>query len=264
MPPKIMNPIKTLIVDDEQHGRNTLSRFLAKYCPDIEVIGTASSVDEAELQIRQHSPQLVFLDISMPEEDGFGLYSRLPGHSFYTIFVTAFEEYALRAIRHHALDYILKPVNINELVGAVDHARKTIAVNPSRNIEEVRQMLHRKPLAEKIALPLPDGFIYKDPKDIIRCEAVANYTSFHFSKGPSLLVCRNLGGYEDILEPYGFARVHHHHLVNIAHIEKYQRGRGGMLIMSDGAEVLVSQRKKEELLKRIDLSSSGISELRVG
>jgi two-component system LytT family response regulator len=248
-----MSKLATLIVDDEEDGRNSLRNFLAKYCPDVAVVAEAASIAEAVQQIKLHNPKLVFLDINMPGESGFELFSRLPTPTFKTVFVTAHDEWALRAIKHHALDYLLKPIKIAELIAAVNHAKQVTDFDHAlQNISNVLKTLHKPSLTEKIHLPVLDGLVYVHISDIVRCEAEGGYTYFHFTNRPKMLVCRLLGSFENILEIHGFVRVHHHHLVNIAHVERYQRGRGGIVYMSDGSEVIVSQRKKDEFLRAIE------------
>lgn len=249
--------LNTLIVDDEEDSRISLQHFLTKYCPAVRVIGTASSVQEALVIIRNSQPDLVFLDINMPHENGFELFRELPDPDFYTIFVTAYEEYALKAIKHHALDYILKPVNIAELIKAVSRANQLFDKQAvSRQISNLLQSVQRPQAPERISIPLGDGYLYVPVQDIIRCEAESSYTVFYFTNRNKIVVTRTLGSYEVLLRPYGFIRVHSQHLINMHHVEKYQRGRGGVVLMSDKKEVIVSQRKREEFLRLIGQGNS--------
>ena len=247
-----MSKIRTVIVDDEYESRQTLLGFLSKYCPDIEVMGEASSVAEAVNMIAALAPELVFLDINMPAENGFQLFSKLSGTDFYTIFVTAYDEYALQAFKHHAVDYLLKPVVIHELIAAVN--RIAALVGEKSKIQLLSGLLDnfRYPAEPaKIALPTMEGLEYVRITDIIRCEASDNYTYIYFSDGKKIVVSRTLVVYEELLKGKGFARVHHQHLISLHHVEKYVRGRGGIVIMSDKKVIQVSQRKKEEFLKLI-------------
>lgn len=244
--------LTTLLVDDEEDSRITLRNFLTRYCPNVQIVSEASSVAEACIAIEQYAPALVFLDINMPHENGFALFRRIPDPEFYTIFVTAYDEYALQAIKQHALDYILKPVNITELIRAVGRAGQLH--NQQGIIHRFEQFLSLEPKASspaKIGLPTTNGFIYVPVSDIIRCEAEGSYTFFHFCNRKPMLICRTLGTYETVLKEHGFIRVHHQHLINLNHVEQYQRGRGGSILMSDKHEVIVSQRKKEDFLKAI-------------
>lgn len=243
--------MNTLIVDDEQDGRESLHRFLLKYCPEVSSIREAASVAAAVEAVREYPPDLVFLDINMPEENGFALFAALPTPSFRVIFVTAYDQYALQAIRHEALDYLLKPVNIDELIRAVSKASSGLQHhNIQRSVERLAALLNGA--EPRISLPVTEGFLYVPVQDIIRCEAEGNYTLFYCRNRPKVVVSRTLGSYQEQLEALGFVRIHHQHLVNVQHVEKYHRGRGGMVQMSDGKMIDVSQRKKEEFLRRIE------------
>lgn len=245
--------LTTLLVDDEEHCRIALRNFLTRYCPDVSVIGEADTVATARRLVAELGPDLVFLDISMPPEDGFALFRDLPAPGFHTIFVTAHDEYALKAIKHHALDYLLKPLNISELIRAVGHAKALREQGSMQaQLSQLLQSAQQPGLPEKICLPLADGFTYVPVREIIRCEAEGSYTIFHFSGRNKVVVSRTLGSYEAVLKDYGFIRVHHQHLINPEHVERYQRGRGGIVVMSDKKEVVVSQRKKDDFLRQIN------------
>lgn len=245
--------LNTLIIDDEEDSRITLHNFLTRYCPDVRIAGEADSVPAACELIAGSMPDLVFLDISMPHEDGFALFRRFPEPAFHTIIVTAYDSFALNAIKHQALDYILKPVNIGELVQAVNRVKVIREQgNVQRQISQLLQSSRKPDLPEKIGLPQADGFLYIPVKDIIRCEAEGSYTVFYIAGRSKVMVSRILGSYEALLKEYGFIRVHREHLINPAHVERYQRGRGGTVFMSDKKEVIVSQRKKDDFLKQIN------------
>lgn len=246
----MVSKITTLIVDDERDSRQTLLSFLTKYCPDVEVVAEAASVAEAVQAIRRTAPELVFLDINMPREDGFELFRKIPQPDFKVVFVTAYDAYALQAFRHHALNYILKPLDINELMETIERVRKLQEprINEQR-LQALLQALPKPVVPDRIALPVLDGLIYVYLDDIIRCEADGNYTSVYFTNRSKLVVSRTLGVYEELLRDRGFARVHHQYLINLKHVERYQRGRGGTVIMSDKKEITVSQRRKDEFLK---------------
>lgn len=247
------NPLTTLIVDDEPDGISTLRNFLAKYCPGVTVLGEASSVDDAITKINTLHPQLVFLDINMPGASGFEVFDTIKDPDFQVVFVTASDDHALQAFKHHAVNYILKPVNIDELVDTVNRVRKLVAAEAAgTDSGPFSQPVARTTLPNKITLPVLDGLVYVEIDQIIRCEAEGNYTIFHFANRPKMLVSRTLGSYEKLLLPHGFFRIHHHHLINLAHLEKYQRGRGGLVIMSDKKSIAVSHRKRDEFLKLID------------
>jgi two-component system LytT family response regulator len=250
--------ITTLIVDDEFGSRKTLHNFLVKYCPEVEVVAEAASVEEAVAAIKRTSPELVFLDINMPDEDGFELFNKIPQPDFYTVFVTAYDEYSLRAFKHHALDYILKPIDINELTEAVGRILKLQNhKEDAHRLKSILQTGQQTFLSGRIALPVSDGLAYVQVNDIIRCEAEGSYTNMYFTNRTKIVVCRSLGIYEDLLKEHGFARVHHQHLINLKHVERYRRGRGGIVFMSDKKEIDVSQRKKDEFLKLLGGNHAG-------
>lgn len=245
--------LTTLIVDDEPDGINTLRNFLAKYCPDVVVLDDAKSVDEAAKKISRHHPQLVFLDVNMPGANGFELFNKIKEPEFQVVFVTASDDHALKAFKHHAVNYILKPVNIDELIDTVNRVKKLVATETTvPGAASFIQPVNKASRPNKITLPVLDGLIYVDIGEIIRCEAEGNYTTFHFTNRPKVLVSKTLGSYEKALLPHGFFRIHHHHFINLAHLEKYQRGRGGLVIMSDKKSIAVSQRKRDEFLRLID------------
>ncbi|PSK91537.1 LytR/AlgR family response regulator transcription factor [Taibaiella chishuiensis] len=250
--------LSILIVDDEEGSRKTLRHFLERYCTDVQVVAEADSVATAVLEIEQHKPMLVFLDINMPQENGFALFNKIPKPSFQTIFVTAYDSYALQAIRQQAIDYILKPLNVKSLTEAVERARQYCTQQQlAERVGDLLVSLQPGPAPKiKIDLPTTNGFIYVSVAEIIRCEALDNYTSFHFTDRKPVVVCRTLGHYETVLKDFGFIRVHHQHLINPDHLLQYQHGRGGTLLMSDQAEVSVSQRKREEFLKSIRIKTA--------
>jgi two-component system LytT family response regulator len=246
-----MTRIKTIIIDDEIKSRKILNGFLLKYCPDIEVISEAASVREAIAVIELQKPDLIFLDINMPKENGFELFNKIKAPDFQTVFVTAYDQYALKAFRHQAIDYILKLINIAELIKTANRI-KTLQ-NYKANTDQLHAFLQSAPkkniTPDRIALPVADGLTYVQTDDVIHCEAQGNYTYFHFTNRSKLLVSRTLGFYEDLLKNRGFVRIHHHYLINLMHVQKYQRGRGGIVIMTNKTELSVSQRRKDDFIK---------------
>ncbi|WP_288878819.1 LytR/AlgR family response regulator transcription factor [Pedobacter panaciterrae] len=250
-----MSKIRAILVDDEYESRQTLLHFLSRYCPDIEVSGEACSVDEAAGIITAIAPELVFLDINMPVENGFKLFEKLPDINFYSVFVTTYDEYAVQAFKHHAADYLLKPIVIHELVATVNRIAKLIEdKNKMHQLSFLLDGFRQPAEITKIALPTMEGLIYVYTMDIVRCEANDNYTHIYFKDGKKIIVSRTLAVYEEALKGKGFARVHNQHLINLQHVEKYIRGRGGIVIMSDEKAIQVSQRKKEEFLRLIGIN----------
>ncbi len=242
--------IKAIIIDDEQDCRDALINILERYCSGISVAGQAANVRDGLSIIKTQEPDVVFLDIQMPDGTGFDLLEKLEKVEFQVIFVTAYDHYALTAFKFSALDYILKPVDPQQLIRAVEKIRLAPA-----GLDELKQklniLLRNKNGFERITLPTLEGLSFVDVKDIIRCEAEGNYTWFYIDTGKKILITRTLKDYEDLLTPFGFFRVHHSHLVSIKYVDRYVKGGGGLVIMADGAKVDVSRRRKDEFLKQM-------------
>lgn len=212
----------------------------------------ADSVKTALQEIATHSPDVVFLDIEMPFGNAFDLLEQVKDIHFETVFVTAFSNYALKAIHFSAAYYILKPIDIDELIVAVEKIKKAKegkkhALHTQiliENIHTTNKQLH------KLVLPVLDGFEVVQIKDIVRCEANDNFTHFYFTSGKHLLICRTLKFYEQTLEDFGFLRIHKSHLINLQYVKKYKKGKGGQAIMSDDSEIEVSPTKKDEFLEK--------------
>lgn len=249
-----MKHIQTILVDDEARALTSLEKLLSIHCKEIDVVGSCRDADEAIAMIRQVSPDLVFLDISMPGKDGFELLQEIPQISFEIIFVTAYNQYMLQAFQFSAVDYILKPVDYRLLMAAVKRAGQRIG--QQSGIQHVETLLHNILLKDstrkrKLCIPSLRGFQVIESKDIIYCEANSNYTAIHLTHGPAILASKPLLEYETLLHDSGFIRVHKSYLVNLDQIKEYVKGEGGSLILSNGTEVEVSRRRKEELLHRI-------------
>jgi two-component system LytT family response regulator len=247
--------IKAVIIDDEPKSVKILSTMLQAYCPGITVAGTTHNALEAEALIQQVQPQLVFLDIEMPHANGFDILDTFRPLPFEVIFVTAFNEYTLKAFRYNVLDYLLKPVSIEELQEAVHKAVRNIQLkNFNAQLDQFLQD-YRKPVQslQRIALTDKHGAIFISVPDIVRCEASGGYTSFVIKNRKKIVSSRNIKEYEELLPTDTFFRVHNSHLVNLNCIRIYHRGRGGYLEMEDGAVIEVAVRRKEDLLLRIGL-----------
>lgn len=228
---------KALIVDDEVHCCNTLNRLIKQHCPQIEIIGSANSVDQAKPRFVEGAIDLIFLDVEMPEKNGFELLNQGNYQNIQTIFTTAHEKYALPALRNGALDLLLKPVAADDLVNAVDKLGQNRNVTP-------------KKINGKIALPTLKGISFCFPHEIIRFEADGAYTRV-IRLEDSIMVSRNIGYLEKIMDSNLFFRVHRSHLVNLSHIRQYIRGKGGEIVMSDESYIEVSRTKREDLLLAI-------------
>ena len=246
---------KAIIVDDEKDSRDTLNRYISKYCVDVEVVGMAENIQEAQKTIVANQPDLVFLDVEMPFGSGFDLLDTLDKVDFDVIFVTAFSEYALDAIRWSAASYLLKPVNIDDLVAAVDKVKENKSTgNPVDHtgilLENIREINAQK---KKIVLPTMEGFDVVRVSDVLYCSAADNFTSFHFITGKKALICRSMKHYEKLLTNLGFQRIHRSHLINLEYVNQYRKGKGGIVVMENGDELDVAQSRKSAFLKRFKL-----------
>jgi two-component system LytT family response regulator len=247
--------IKTIIVDDEEKSRVTLNNLLVKHCPGIVVVDQCQSVAEVVKSISKNSPDLIFLDIEMPFENGFTLLEKIKNPSFRVIFTTAYDQYAIRAIKYSALDYLLKPVDVDDLKIAVEKFEGDKKNNAPRSdeYEMLLSALKLKSKSAKIAVPTFDGLQMINVVDIVKCVADESYTHITLTNGTKLVVSRILKEFEDLLSEFNFFRVHNSSLINLTHVKKYIKGDGGYVIMSDDETVEVSRRKKNELLTKLTL-----------
>lgn len=246
--------MRTIIIDDEADGRDAIRISLEKYFPEITIAGIFGNPEEGLNAIRDSPPDLLFLDIQMPQMSGFDLLNVLMPLSFEVIFVTAFDQYAIKAIRFSALDYLLKPIDIDELRSAIERAKGRIAQkNSAHQYESVIHNTRQRPgRIERLAVPTGEGIEFFNTADIIYCEADGSYTTLHLCNGQKTLVSRNLKDFENLLGDSGFSRVHHSFLININHVQKYVKGEGGYVVMTGNHHVDISRRKKEEFLKLLD------------
>ncbi len=243
--------IKTLIIDDEFVSRNVLRKLLTLHTPDIEVIKECANANEGKLAIEELQPQLVFLDISMPGKSGLDMLKEIEDINFEIIFVTAFHEYTIQAIRFSAIDYLLKPVDKNELIQAVDRVKEKISHAESK--EPVKTFLYNIQQAQtsqemQLCVPGIKGFQIIKLRDIVYCEADNTYTVIHLGENKKLIASRPLMDYESLLQDASFVRIHKSYLINIQHLKEYQKGEGGTAIMSNGKQLDVSRRKKEHFI----------------
>ncbi len=243
--------ITSILVDDEQSSRETLLTILHRYCPDVKILAQASNVQEAFEQIQQFKPELVFLDIEMPQGNAFTLLDKFDEISFNIVFTTAYKQYALEAIKVEALDYLLKPISINEVIQAVEKIKKKKKRAPLMK-NDIAQMTtsfqHAQQSNPYLAISVSNGYemIFRD--DIVRCEANESYTFLILKGGVKKIISKRLGDLENILAANDFFRIHHSHIVNRKHIKNYVRGEGGTIITDDDQEIPVSRRKKTEFL----------------
>lgn len=249
-----MNPIKTILVDDEPRGLNSLQKLLQMNCPEVEIAGMSTSVMDAREKINQLHPQLVFLDIAMPGKTGFDLLNEMPSIDFETIFVTAHSNYMIQAFHFSAVDYLLKPVDADQLTEAVRRAGKRLDQKAGGNqIQALLHNMHQKGNSQRMKLCIPSlkGFQVVDISDVIYCEASSNYTNFYFSDRTVICSSKPIHEYEELLGDCNFVRIHKSYLANLEHIKEYVRGEGGSIILSNGSEIEVSRRKKDLLMVRM-------------
>lgn len=244
--------ITAVIIDDERHSVETLAWKLENYCPEVIVISTFTDPTEGLEYLTATPPQLLFLDIEMPQLNGFELLKRLNPIPFEVIFTTAYDEFGVRAIKVSALDYLLKPIQVDELKEAVEkHKQKTMKLTNSQlkvlfsNIQEEQQGR-----SGKIALATKESIEFVFPEEIIACSSDSNYTMVYLNSGRKKLISRTLKDIEELLSDYQFFRVHHSHLVNLTHVKEFMRHDGGYLVMSNQMTLPVSRSRREELLKR--------------
>jgi len=238
--------IKSIIVEDEATSRDILKTYLLKYCPNVEILGEAENVDEALVLIRKHNLDLVFLDVEMPYGNAFDLLDKVGDRDFETVFVTAYNHYAIDALNAHACYYLMKPVSIDELIKAVDY----VSDIKQKENALVDQILKPKinSIEGKITIPQQNGFDVLETSNILYCKADDNYTEIYLQNKKKKLVSKTLKYFEDALKESGFARVHKSYLVNVDEIRKYVKGKGGSVILSNGKEIMVSASKKSALL----------------
>ena len=244
--------ITATIVDDEPYSCEALVTLLERYCPDVKVLDICYSAASALQSIREQKPQILFLDIEMPHMNGFELLEELPEIDFELIFTTSYDQYAIKAIRFSALDYLLKPVDQEELKKAVQKAVSGMKHSLPQQIDILLQKLNHPTIAvNKIAIPTMEGLEMVLVENIINCESDRNYSILFLKNKQKIIASRSLKEIEEMLDDYSFARVHHSHLVNLNEVEKYIKGEGGYLLMSDGTTVDVSRSRKEILLKKL-------------
>lgn len=241
--------LRTIIIDDEQDAVNFIKSIIEEYCPKLELVGTANSAKDGSKIIIEKTPDLVFLDVEMPHGSGFDLLSNFPNNTFDVIFVTAFNHYAIKAIKFSAVDYILKPINISELIQAVDKVidGKTKNQNRGENFTTLLENV-RSSLPAKLAIPTSDGMEYLNTKEIIRVEADRSYSWFFLVDRRKILVSRNLKEYQELLSDRNFFRTHNSHLINLEYVKKYIRHEGGAVELTDGTQVPISRGKRDLFL----------------
>lgn len=243
--------IRTILVDDEPGNSDILTALLTQYCPSILLCGQAGNIDEAVRLISEVSPQLIFLDVQMPGGSGFDLLDRISNKQTEVIFVTAYDSFLLKAIRYSAIDYIMKPINLEELTAAVKRADERLSNKMiNRQLELLLSNLRQPAQVQRIAIPYKNEYLFVSVADIVRLEAKGSYTEIFLVGNKHYLVSKNIKEYEELLPESLFSRVHNAHLVNLNFIKTYHKGRGGHIEMQSGMSIEVSARRKEEFLSR--------------
>jgi two-component system LytT family response regulator len=237
--------LKAILVEDETNSREILRNYIGKYCPNIDLVGEAASIKEALMLIENNILDLVFLDVEMPFGNAFDLLDQLPDRTFETVFVTAYDHYAKDALNNHAAYYLTKPINIDELINAVNYVEGVREKEASLEGEVLSTI--SKGVEGKLTLPQQDGFQILNVAEILYCKADDNYTEIYLLN-KKILVSKTLKYFEDALAEFPFARVHKSFLVNVNEVVKYKKGKGGSVVMSNGKEVMVSASKKKDFL----------------
>ena len=242
--------LKTVIVDDEQDAVDFIDSIIGEYCASLEVVGKANNVIQGVAAINDKKPDLVFLDVEMPNGTGFDLLAQFPEKDFDVVFITAFNHYAIKAIKFSAVDYILKPININEFIDAVNRVVKKRSERSTQGNENLKILMEnlRSSFPSRMAIPTADGMEYLNPKDIIRIEADRSYSWFFLTGNRKILVSKHLKEFQELLSDRYFFRSHNSHLVNLKYVKKYIRKEGGYIEMADGSLIPVSRNRKDLFL----------------
>lgn len=246
--------LRAVIVEDEKRSREILKNFLEEFCTGVKVVGLAGNVDDAVLEIKTNDPDVIFLDIELQTGTGFDVLEKVNNVDFEVIFTTAFDQYAIQAVKYSSLDYLLKPIDIEELQDAVEKARaKKDKDTYKQQLENLMQNLKQeKSSLRKICLATNDGFEFVCVEDILYCKAEGSYTLFIVKSSDSLLVSKHLKEYENLLED-GFMRVHQSFLVNLKKVKKYVKSDGGYIVMDNGDIVSVSRARKDDFIRAMSM-----------
>ncbi len=247
-----MEQLKVILIDDELPSLENLQQKIIEFCPDLKIVATTQKPEAAIKLIEQLHPDVIFLDIEMPRINGFRMLDEIMEKDFEVVFTTAYNHYAIDAVRISAFDYLVKPISVNDLQNTVARLLKNSEKNPRQKLEIIPQNISlSKPQNDKITISTSEGVEFFEIGSIVRIESSSNYSKIFFMDGKNILVTKLLKDFEEILLPYRFFRIHNSHLINLNYIKKYIRGDGGQVIMENNETIDVSRRKKEEFLKLI-------------
>lgn len=246
--------IKAIIIDDEHYGCQALKVALEQYCLDVDVVAICEDPELGIEAIQNHKPDLVFLDVQMPNMSGFDVLKQLAPINFEVIFVSSYDQYAIKAIKFSALDYLLKPVDVDDLIQAVKKAQERMqnAGQDYRYQSIINNIQHQSGKIEKLAVPTMEGIEFFNISDIIYCQADRNYTNLYLTNHQKHLISKNLKDFENLLSSSGFCRVHNSSLINMNHVKKYIKGEGGYVLLTDNHHVDIARRRKESFLNLLD------------
>jgi two-component system LytT family response regulator len=244
--------IKTIIIEDEENSLVVLTDFINRFASDLRIAGTAGHVNEAIELLENNKPDLVFMDVRLADGTSFDVLKKLSARDFVLIMVTAYDSYALDAIKFSAIDYLLKPLGIPEFEEALSRARENLALKTQTNTVDMLlyNLQQQNKLDKKIGIASVNGYEFVDTKDIIWCGSEGNYTTFHLTNKSKIISSRSLGFYEELLSASHFCRIHHSVLVNLQLVKSYVKGKGGSVVMADGTNLEISQRRKVDFLAK--------------
>lgn len=242
--------ITAVLIDDERNALEMLEWQLHTYCPAVEIMALCNNADEGMAAVAQHNPNLIFLDIEMPRKNGFDFIAAYPHPAFDVIFTTAYNQFAVKAFKFSALDYLLKPIIAAELVAAVQRHQEKNGPHLLQAQLEILLQQYRQPQHKPVKLPFAtqEEIVLLPPEVIVRCESSDNYSTLYLTDGRKILLSKTLKDIEEVLQPFGFFRSHHSHLVSFAQVARYVKADGGYLELTDGSQVPVSRHRKEEVM----------------
>jgi two-component system LytT family response regulator len=247
-----MSQLNAILVDDELPSLQNLEQKIIEFCPDVNIVASEQKPENSITLIRQFRPDVVFLDIEMPRMNGFKMLEQFPDANFDVVFTTAYNHYAIDALRISAFDYLVKPVAVKDLQNTVERLMKNLTKQVPEKLEVLRHNLSdSRTQNDKITISTSEGVEFFEISQIIHVESSSNYSKIYFKDGKTVLVTKLLKDFEEMLAPYRFYRIHNSHLINLAHIKKYIRGDGGQVVMQNDEVIDVARRKKEEFLRLI-------------